>query len=336
VPDWKDNYENMLYAGEAELREALALAQSLSWKNFGKRIRFYAPSFIYYKTGYFRSSPAAFPSISITGRFCALKCKHCNGKVLNTMIPAVTPERLVKLCTRLKQKGAIGCLISGGCLPDGSVPLDRFMDAIAKVKRELGLTVIVHTGVIDLSMAKRLKEAGVDAALIDIIGSDETIREIYQLNVDVQDFDKSLRALHDSGLPFVPHVLVGLHYGMLRGEFKALEMISKYKPSAVIVIALMPIHGTPMENVSPPTATDIAKVLATARFMMPNTPIVLGCMRPKGKSRREIDVLAVEAGVNAIAFPTEEAIKLAESLGLEISFSSVCCSQIYEDVLCGQ
>jgi len=332
VSNWKDNYEQLLYAGETELKEALAIAQSLSWKNFGKRIRFYAPSFMYYKTGYFRSSPATFPSISITGRFCALKCKHCGGRVLNTMLPAVTPEQLVNLCTHLKQKGAIGCLISGGCLPNGSVPLGKFMDPIAKVKRDLGLTVVVHTGVIELSMAERLKEAGVDAALIDIIGSDETIKEIYRLNVEVQDFDRSLKALHESGIPFVPHVLVGLHYGKLKGESKALQMISKYEPSAVIVIALMPIHATPMENVSPPTSADVARVLAMARLMKPKTPLVLGCMRPKGKGKGEIDVLAVEAGVNAIAFPAEDAIKHAESLGLEISFSSLCCSQVYEDI----
>lgn len=35
---------------------------------------------------------------------------------------------------------------------------------------------------------------------------------------------------------------------------------------------------------------------------------------------------------NAIAFPAEEAIKLAESLGLEICFSSLCCSQVYQDI----
>jgi len=94
----------------------------------------------------------------------------------------------------------------------------------------------------------------------------------------------------------------------------------------------MPIHGTPMENVKPPAPEDIAKVLTTARIMMPKTPIVLGCMRPKGKHKAETDTLAVRAGVNAIAFPAEEAIRLAESMGLEIAFSSLCCSQIFEDV----
>jgi uncharacterized radical SAM superfamily protein len=299
------------------------------------KIRFYAPSFIYYKTRYFCSSPAAFPSISITGSSCALKCKHCNGKVLNTMFPALTPEELFNLCVKLKNGGAIGCLISGGCLPDGSVPLERFVDTIAKIKKELGLTIATHTGVINLSIARRLKEAGVDAALIDIIGSDETIREVYQLNVNIGDFERSLRALHESKIPLVPHVLVGLHYGKLKGELQALKIISKYSPSAVIIIAFMPVHDTPMEKVNPPEPEDIARVLVTARLMMPKTPIVLGCMRPKGKHRVRTDMLAVKAGVNAMAFPAEEAIQLAESMGLEITFSSLCCSQIFEDVKLG-
>jgi uncharacterized radical SAM superfamily protein len=240
-----------MHADAREFERASAMAQKVSWENFGKKIRFYAPSFIYYKTNYFQSSPAAFPSISITGSSCALKCKHCDGKVLNTMFPALTPKELFNLCVKLKNNGAIGCLISGGCLPDGSVPLKRFVDAIAKIKSELGLTIAAHTGVIDFSTAKRLKEAGVDAALIDIIGSDETIREVYQLKVSVEDYDRSLRALHESEISLVPHVLVGLHYGKLKGELQALKMISKYSPSAVIIIAFMPIHGTPMEKVKP-------------------------------------------------------------------------------------
>lgn len=313
--------------------ELVSLIEGRQLLNRGGKIRFYAPSFIYYKTNYFRSSPKAFPSISITGSSCALKCQHCNGKVLDTMLPALTPKELFDLCARLKDEGAVGCLISGGCLPDGSVPIDEFVDAIAEVKKKLGLTVVTHTGVIDFSTARQLKEAGVDAALIDIIGSDETISEVYHLDVSVDDYDRSLRAFHESGIPFVPHVLVGLHYGKLKGELEALKMISRHSPSALITIAFMPIHGTPMEKVSPPEPEDIVKVLASAKILMPETPMVLGCMRPKGEHRKRTDVLAVGAGVDAIAFPAEEAIKLAESMNLELSFSSLCCSQIFEDIL---
>lgn len=249
------------------------------------------------------------------------------------MIPATSPDSLIDACRQLKERGSVGCLISGGCLLDGSVPLDRFVDAIAQVKKDLDLIVVVHTGIISNSTARKLKKAGVDAALIDIIGSDDTIREIYHLDAKVEDYDKSLRALSNSGIPLVPHVLVGLHYGTLRGELRSLEMISNYNPAAVIVIALMPIRGTPMEDVAPPTPEDIAKVLVTTRLMMPTTPLVLGCARPVGEHRILTDVLAVKAGVNAIAFPAEEAIQFAKSMGLKATFSPICCSQIFADLM---
>ncbi|UCE44218.1 MAG: radical SAM protein, partial [Candidatus Bathyarchaeota archaeon] len=203
----EDAYGRLLHADDRELRAAMADAREISWRNFGKQIRFFAPSFAYYRNRYFNSSPTTFPTISVTGSSCALKCKHCGGKVLETMASATTSEELIDTCKEFRSKGSIGCLISGGCLPDGSVPLDRFTDAIAEIKHRLGLTVLVHTGIIDSSTAKRLKKAGVDAALIDVIGSNETIREIYQLDAGVDDYASSLKALYESGIPTVPHVL---------------------------------------------------------------------------------------------------------------------------------
>lgn len=307
-------------------------AQAVSQKYFGKKISFYAPSFVYYRTNYYSSTPTAFPSISITGSTCSLKCKHCGGIVLNTMYPACSPEKLVDLCRELKSKGAVGCLISGGCLPDGSVPLQNFVDAITTIKKELKMTLVVHTGVIRESTARKLKAAGVDAALIDIFGLDETIREVCGLEASVKDYENSLRALHAAEIPTVPHVLVGLQNGRLDGEIRALKIIAKYEPSAVIVIAFTPLHNTVMEDVPPPSPEAIGEVLVKARNLMPSTPIALGCMRPKGEHRVKTDVLAVNAGVNAIAFPAREAIELAEALNYDISFLPYCCSQIFENL----
>jgi uncharacterized radical SAM superfamily protein len=296
-----------------------------------KKARFYVPSFMYYKTSHYCSSPTNFSTISVTGKGCALNCKHCGGKVLKTMLPAKTPEKLFELGAKLKQNGALGCLVSGGCLPDGSVPLKQFIPTLEKIKHELGLAVIVHTGIINIATAEALKKAGVDAALIDIIGADETIKEIYNLNVTVEDYANSLRALHEARLTFVPHVIVGLHNGELKGEFHALRMIRAYNPSALVVIVFTPVRRTAMTDVKPPFPIDIARVAAAARLMFPETPLALGCMRPKGKHRAETDVLALKAGVNAIAFPSEEAITYAENQEYEMSFSSYCCAQIFKD-----
>jgi uncharacterized radical SAM superfamily protein len=251
---------------------------------------------------------------------------------LDTMYPATTPDQLYELCVKLKKEGALGCLISGGCLPDGSVPLESFLDTFANIKRDLDLTLFIHTGVIDLPTARALKKAGIDSALLDIIGSEETIREIYNLDISLKDYENSLKALQKAGLTFVPHVIVGLHYGKLKGEFDALKMIAKFNPSALVVIAFMPIYRTRMATVTPPKSIDVARVIASARMMFPEKPLVLGCMRPRGKNRGETEILAVKAGVDAIAFPTEETVKFAMKEGYEVSFSPLCCSQIYTDM----
>jgi len=318
---WNDRKEDLL-----------RFSRELTWRVFGKHIFFYAPSFIPYKTEGFGSKANLFPSISVTGRSCALKCDHCGGKLLNTMISARTPAELVTLCEQMKKQGSIGCLISGGCLPDGRVPLEKFADAIYYIKQNLGLKVTVHTGLLSRETALKLAKAGVDAALIDIIGSNETIKEVYHLNSTVEDYEKSLEFLEGTGIPTVPHVLVGLHRGELRGEFNALQLVSRHNPRALVLIVLTPIKGTVMSDATPPPPEKIAEVIVSARIKMPNVPIVLGCVRPKGKHRTETDELAVEAGVNAIAFPTRKAIELANSIGLHVHFSPLCCSQIYEEI----
>ncbi len=309
----------------------LSLLQSGLLTSKHKEIRFYAPSFTYYKTKCYDSSPDSFPTISVTGRHCALNCSHCGGKVLENMNPALSPNELFELCSRLKLDGAIGCLISGGCSADGSVPLNGFVDAIEKIKRELRLTLFVHTGIVKFETAVALKKAGVDAVLIDVIGSAETIKKTLNLNVEPRHYADSLRALEEARLNFVPHVIVGLNDGRLDGELDALKMISEVRPSALVIIAFMPIHGTAMEKTPHAKPEDIARITLAARLMFPKTPLIIGCMRPKGLARSETDVLALKAGADAIAFPSEEAVKYAGSRGWKTSFSSYCCAQMYVD-----
>lgn len=253
--------------------------------------------------------------------------------MLETMHPATTPTALFKLAGRLKSEGAKGLLISGGCLPDGSVPLDDFAPVLGRLKRGLGLTVFVHTGIVSSKTAQALKEVDVDAALIDVLGSDETIKQTLNLDVTVEDYAQSLRALTQAGLNVIPHVIVGLNRGEIDGEPPALRIIAENsKPKAIVIIAFMPIHGTQMANAPTPTPLAIARAAAAARATFPTTPIALGCMRPKGKLRAETDLYALKAGVDAIAFPSDQAVEYAKSQGFKVEFSSFCCAQMYRDL----
>ena len=69
-----------------------------------------------------------------------------------------------------------------------------------------------------------MAETGVDLAIIDIIGAPETVREVYNLDRPVADFDAALGALCGAGLRVAPHIVIGVHFGALKGEWRALEI----------------------------------------------------------------------------------------------------------------
>ena len=67
-------------------------------------------------------------------------------------------------------------------------------------------------------------------------------------------------------------------------------------------------------------------MIAYARCTLPDTWIALGCMRPHGRYRQQLDELAVRAGVNAIVNPTRAAERAAEAAGLSITLGDECCA----------
>jgi len=70
--------------------------------------------------------------------------------------------------------------------------LIKFIPAIKRVKEELGLKVVAHTGLINSELAEALATVDVDGVMLDIIGSNETIRKVYHLDRGVKDFEHSL------------------------------------------------------------------------------------------------------------------------------------------------
>jgi uncharacterized radical SAM superfamily protein len=123
---------------------------------------------------------------------------------------------------------------------------------------------------------------------------------------------------------------VGIHYGHIKGERQAVKMISKHHPLAIVVVALMPLDHTPMESATPPSPLDIARVVLVTRLLMPTTPLLLGCARPRGMHKVKTDILSIKAGVNGIAYPSEEACNLAQKMGLNFDFHQHCCSLIWQ------
>jgi hypothetical protein len=267
-------------------------------------------------------------AVSVTGPECRLRCLHCGGRILENMRPAVTPEALLQEAREMRRQGRKSLLVSGGARRDGSVPLEPFLPVLQRIRSETKLRILVHTGLVSPALADGLAEAGIDAALIDIIGHEDTIRQVYRLPLSVEDYEASLRRLTERGIPTAPHIVLGLHFGRFLGEDRALEVIGKFPVKTVVLVGFRPIPGTALAGCLPPAPEEFGAFFARARRCFPRTPVVLGCERPLGRHRRETERLALEAGLDGMAFPLEKTLAQAAALNLKTGFLENCCALI--------
>lgn len=304
-----------------------AAAMRIRRANFPDRIRFHAPGLKRYSTSEYTSHDTAeFVSISVTGSSCALSCDHCRMQVLRGMSDLTAFDgSLYELCARLAERGARGVLISGGSDASGRVPLLQHVPDLVRVRRELGLLIRVHPGLPDEPTCAGLGEVEIDGAMVDIIGHEDTIRDVYHMDARPQDYDDVLSHLERYAVPTVPHIILGLHFGRMLGEERALEIVAAHPPKLLVLVVLMPLGGTAMAGVTPPPLEEIGAFFNAARAALPNTPVMLGCARPLGEMKLEIDRLAVDAGLNGIAYPADGIVAYAEDRGLEPTFVNACC-----------
>jgi uncharacterized radical SAM superfamily protein len=267
-----------------------------------------------------------FPVISITGSGCALNCKHCGKRYLEHMRPCLTPDALFTTCVELAANGARGVLISGGYNDEGYVPFEPFLDAIGQVKRETGLFISAHTGLVPSWLARELGREGIDLADFDLIGDDETIKLVLGIDRTVEDYRNSMKALKRS-LPYVtPHICVGLHAGEVRGERRALEVAAEINPPVLVTLVLVPTPETDFEHVAGPSPKALGEIIAEARLKLPETTLALGCMRPRDTRRAEFELQALRSGVDRVELPSERTLEAAHEMGLKVRRLDACCA----------
>jgi len=246
-----------------------------------------------------------YPTVSITGSKCELKCDYCRGLVLRTMVQIESPERFLSFCKRLKERGGIGCLISGGFNKEGRLPFEPYIEAIRCAKRDLGLTFSIHPGILDKDSATQLKDSGIDITEFYVVLGDSVLRNVMHTKLSKDDVLKALDTIYTYGPRYVsPHITVGSDYGKISWEYEAIDVLRDYDPYVLIFLILVPIEGTPMAHVKPPSINDLVNLFATARKKLENTELVLGCMRVRGKYTQTLESELIQKGlVDRVAVP---------------------------------
>ena len=254
--------------------------------------------------------------VSVTGSACALDCAHCNRVYLRhmrTLAEVAAPDAL---------SAAASLLISGGCDARGRVPLMAHLETLRGLAANHRLNL--HVGLIDEDEARALAPLA-EVVSFDVVGDRRAAREVYGLDVGLDDYMRTLDALRRH-VAVVPHVTIGLRGGQPSGEFAALDALAARDIERLVYIVLIPTAGTRYAQCEPPPLAYVADLLLETRLRLPRTDLIVGCMRPRGHYGRVLDLLALRAGVDALVNPSHLAVEEAAALGLEVTWGSVCCA----------
>ncbi|HCA27559.1 MAG TPA: radical SAM protein [Betaproteobacteria bacterium] len=296
----------------------------------GRPLHFFTPSFKHYASDeILPCSTGSWPAVSITGADCELQCDHCRARILRPMLAARTPQALWRIAERLIAQGGRGMLLTGGSDRRNTVKYDAYYSTIQRIKTAYPtFEIAAHTALVDESSAKSLAQCGVDVAMLDLIGAQETITQVYHLRRGVDDFERSLALLTATRMRVVPHIVAGLHYGKLVGEHHALEMVRRHPPAALVLVVVMPYYAPRRRPFAIPDSAAIGRLFLDARRLLPALSLRLGCARPAGRTKAAIDSYAVMAGFDGVAHPADGVVELAVRLGRQVSLAGNCCATV--------
>jgi uncharacterized radical SAM superfamily protein len=326
---WLERLSALEELEDAALDAALVAELERSAQQVARRpIRFSTPTFKAYSSCDMEGcGKNSFPAFSVTAGGCALMCDHCQAKILEPMIPATQPEMLERSVRELiAAQDLQGFLLSGGSTRRNEIRYERYLPVVERLKREFPhLKVAIHSALLDAPRARAMESAGVDTVMMDVIGSPETIREVYHLERPVEDFESTLAALCATRMEVVPHIVIGLHYGRILGEPAALDIVSRHAVSSLVLVVIMPFYARPGTFATPATS-DVGRIFLEARKAIPERQVLLGCARPPGMHRRVTDAYAVMAGLDGIAFPADGTLAVAHAVGRPAEQEHACCS----------
>jgi uncharacterized radical SAM superfamily protein len=103
-------------------------------------------------------------------------------------------------------------------------------------------------------------------------------------------------------------------------------MVARHRPAALVLVVVMPFYASRQRPFATPSSAEVGRFFMDARAALPGIPLLLGCARPAGRAKQEIDAYAVLAGLNGIAHPADGMVELAARLGREVRVTPACCS----------
>ena len=200
--------------------------------------------------------------------------------------------------------------------------IEYLSEAVRTIRDEVGIKVCCSVGLLDEPKAKALKDAGVDQLNHNLNTSEEFYSEICTTHT-YQDRLDTLRAARSAGL----NLCTGAIFGMGESDDDVIDTLMALRdlaPQSIPINFLIPIEGTPLQDVHRLTPYQCLRILCLARFLNPRQEIRISGGREfhlrslQAMALYPANSLFVEGYLTTPGQSTKDAWQLIEDMGFEI------------------
>jgi biotin synthase len=240
--------------------------------------------------------------LSIKTGGCTEDCGYCSQSVqFDTGVkvqPLLSFDEVIGKAKRAKEAGATRfCMGAAWREVRDNKDFDRVLLMVRAVN-DLGLEVCATLGMITEEQAKKLKEAGLYAYNHNV----DTSEGFYKKIITTRTYHDRLETIENTRKANIT-VCCGGIIGMGESIDDRIAMLMTLAnldphPESVPINALVPIEGTPLENRGSVNAWEFARMIATARILMPASMVRLSAGRLQ--LSQEAQALCFLAGANSI------------------------------------
>ncbi|KAF4315714.1 hypothetical protein BBO99_00009193 [Phytophthora kernoviae] len=223
--------------------------------------------------------------LSIKTGGCTEDCKYCSQSTRHKTFvkpePTKKVQEVVEMARRAKAAGSTRFCMGSAWREVGKKNAFRhILDMVRQVKA-MDLEVCCTLGMLTEDQAQQLKEAGLSAYNHNL----DTSREHYAKVITTRTYDDRLQTIANvrkAGISVCCGGILGLGEEKIDrvGLLHTLATMDEH-PESVPVNALVAVEGTPLfdKEIPPVTAFDMARMIATARIVMPKTMVRLSAGR---------------------------------------------------------
>lgn len=252
-------------------------------------------------------------------RFCAQSAYSYTGAA---KYPLLSAQELTQQAKYNAEQGVLrySIVTSGRRLSEQE--LDALCKAIRQIKGETNISVCISVGLLNEGEYRKLKEAGAERAHNNL----ETSRQNFPNICTTHTFDDkvtAIRAAQAAGLTVCSGGIMGLGETTEDRIDMALTL-RELGVKSIPVNMLNPIPGTPLAKIRPLTDSDMQRIVAVYRFLLPDAAIRLaggrGLLPDKGRSCFQAGANAAISGdmLTTAGITVQTDLAILQELGYEV------------------